>query len=156
MNSVEASYTHLQFPHSIIALVQDSQSPATPRSLASLSIPNIVTKLLSSIQPLTWNVITYQSDTSAGEVYDDISGAFFGNLMIDDDDTSDEDDEDSEESSVDLFIRFMQTMFKKLSKRAKRASRSVLPIAISPQLVLPSLLNWIIDRIFHCICGFVC
>ena len=52
----------------------------------------------------------------------------------------DEDEEDDAESSIDLFIRFLQTLFKKLSKRAKKASRSLLPAAISPQLVFFLLL----------------
>ncbi|OVA11948.1 hypothetical protein BVC80_8763g13 [Macleaya cordata] len=50
-------------------------------------------------------------------------------------DESDEEDEEERESSVDLLVRFVQSMFKKLSKRAKKATRSILPPAISPQLV---------------------
>lgn len=46
------------------------------------------------------------------------------------------DDEDDEtESSVDLLLRFLHSMFRKVSKRAKKASRSILPAAMSPQLV---------------------
>ncbi|XP_062111747.1 protein SHORT HYPOCOTYL IN WHITE LIGHT 1 isoform X2 [Humulus lupulus] len=47
----------------------------------------------------------------------------------------DSDEEDETESSVDLLIRFLRSMVKKISKRAKKASRSVLPPAISFQLV---------------------
>ncbi|KAI9169735.1 hypothetical protein LWI28_016932 [Acer negundo] len=71
---------------------------------------------------------------STGEDPDEIGETFFDDvIMVDDDD--DEDEEDDAESSIDLFIRFLQTLFKKLSKRAKKASRSLLPAAISPQLV---------------------
>ncbi|OMO55020.1 hypothetical protein COLO4_36242 [Corchorus olitorius] len=66
-----------------------------------------------------------------GEETGAIDEPFFGDLM---EEESDEDDE-TEESSVDLLIRFLQSMFKKASKRAKKASRSVLPAAMSPQLV---------------------
>ncbi|KAK3223156.1 hypothetical protein Dsin_010181 [Dipteronia sinensis] len=72
-----------------------------------------------------------QLDGSTGEDPDEIGEAFFDDVMM----MVDEDDEDDAESSVDLFIRFLQTLFKKLSKRAKKASRSLLPAAISPQLV---------------------
>ncbi|KAL5759657.1 hypothetical protein ACOSQ2_018495 [Xanthoceras sorbifolium] len=71
-----------------------------------------------------------QLDGSSGEHPDEIGESFFDDVMVDD-----EDEEEEEESSVDLFIRFLKTMFNKLSKRAKKASRSLLPSAISPQLV---------------------
>ena len=71
---------------------------------------------------------------SAGEDTDENGEVFFddGGAMVDD---ISDDEEDDTESSVDLLIRFLQTMFKKVSKRAKKASRSILPTAISPQLV---------------------
>ncbi|KAK0574421.1 hypothetical protein LWI29_023498 [Acer saccharum] len=74
-----------------------------------------------------------QLDGSTGEDPDEIGETFFDDMMTVDDD--DEDEQDDAESSIDLFIRFLQTLFKKLSKRAKKASRSLLPAAISPQLV---------------------
>ncbi|GMN41731.1 hypothetical protein TIFTF001_010950 [Ficus carica] len=72
----------------------------------------------------------------AQEIADD--GFFFdggGDLVVEEDDETDEEDEETEESSVDLLVRFLQSMVKKISKRAKKASRSVLPPAISTQLV---------------------
>ncbi|XP_047332141.1 protein SHORT HYPOCOTYL IN WHITE LIGHT 1 [Impatiens glandulifera] len=74
--------------------------------------------------------------SSTDDVPDEIQKLFFH----DDDDliegeSDSEDDDDETESSMDLLFRFIQSMFRKLSKRAKKASRSVLPAAISPQLV---------------------
>lgn len=66
-------------------------------------------------------------------------GFFFdGDELAEDDETDDEgeEEEETEESSVDLLVRFLQSMVKKISKRAKKASRSVLPPAISTQLVM--------------------
>ncbi|OMO57252.1 hypothetical protein CCACVL1_25880 [Corchorus capsularis] len=74
----------------------------------------------------------FQFYGSSGEETGAIDDPFFGDLV--EEEESDEDDE-TEESSVDLLIRFLQSMFKKASKRAKKASRSVLPAAMSPQLV---------------------
>lgn len=56
--------------------------------------------------------------------------------MEEEDEETDEEEEETEESSVDLLVRFLQSMVKKISKRAKKASRSVLPPAISTQLVI--------------------
>ncbi|XP_010098236.2 protein SHORT HYPOCOTYL IN WHITE LIGHT 1 [Morus notabilis] len=62
---------------------------------------------------------------------------FDGDELAEGDETDDEgeEEEETEESSVDLLVRFLQSMVKKISKRAKKASRSVLPPAISTQLV---------------------
>ncbi|RVX10579.1 Protein short hypocotyl in white light 1 [Vitis vinifera] len=68
---------------------------------------------------------------SAGEAPEEIDESFF-----EDEDLIESDEEDETESSADLLIKFLQSMFKKASKHAKKASRSVLPAAISPQLVL--------------------
>ncbi|KAK9276137.1 hypothetical protein L1049_005668 [Liquidambar formosana] len=71
------------------------------------------------------------NDSTGEEHEEEIEGAFFdGDDLMDD-----ESDEDETESSIDLLFRFFQSMFRKVSKRAKKASRSVLPTAISPQLV---------------------
>ncbi|RVW16625.1 Protein short hypocotyl in white light 1 [Vitis vinifera] len=67
---------------------------------------------------------------SAGEAPEEIDESFF-----EDEDLIESDEEDETESSADLLIKFLQSMFKKASKHAKKASRSVLPAAISPQLV---------------------
>ncbi|CBI32057.3 unnamed protein product, partial [Vitis vinifera] len=67
---------------------------------------------------------------SAGEAPEEIDESFF-----EDEDLIESDEEDETESSADLLIEFLQSMFKKASKHAKKASRSVLPAAISPQLV---------------------
>ncbi|GAV75597.1 hypothetical protein CFOL_v3_19075 [Cephalotus follicularis] len=70
-------------------------------------------------------------NNSVGEEDDGIGEGFVdGNDMIED-----ESEEDDTESSVDLLIRFLLSMFKKVSRRAKKASLSILPAAISPQLV---------------------
>ena len=59
------------------------------------------------------------------------------------DDLVEESDEDDEtESNIDLLMRFLQSMFRKVLKRAKKASRSVLPAAISIQLV-----SFTVDRV---------
>ncbi|XP_058069691.1 protein SHORT HYPOCOTYL IN WHITE LIGHT 1-like isoform X3 [Magnolia sinica] len=55
----------------------------------------------------------------------------------DDDDDSDEDDDD--DRSLDLLVRFFQNMFRKISRRARKAVRSVLPVLISPSLVVCTL-----------------
>ncbi|KAF8390319.1 hypothetical protein HHK36_024844 [Tetracentron sinense] len=70
-------------------------------------------------------------NASTGEEQEEIEEAFFGG----DYEIEDESDEDETESSIDLFFRFLQSMSKKVSKRAKKATRSVLPPAISSQLV---------------------
>eukprot|EP01018_Ginkgo_biloba_P014929 Gb_39755 [translate_table: standard] len=44
-------------------------------------------------------------------------------------------DDDEEDRSLDLLVRFVQNIFKKISRRARKAARSVLPSAISSQLV---------------------
>lgn len=75
---------------------------------------------------------SFQFDGSAGEETDAMEKPFFDDLV---EEESDDEDDDETESSVDLLIRFLQSMFKKVSKRAKKSSRSVLPAAISPQLV---------------------
>ncbi|RWR82784.1 protein SHORT HYPOCOTYL IN WHITE LIGHT 1 isoform X1 [Cinnamomum micranthum f. kanehirae] len=46
-----------------------------------------------------------------------------------------EEEEEEEESSIDLLFRFLHNLLRKMSKQAKKATRSVLPPAISPQLV---------------------
>ena len=71
-----------------------------------------------------------QLSGSAGEAPEEIDESFF-----EDEDLIESDEEDETESSADLLIKFLQSMFKKASKHAKKASRSVLPAAISPQLV---------------------
>lgn len=53
------------------------------------------------------------------------------NIFEDEDDL----DEEEEDSSLDLLVQFVQTMLKKISRRARKAARSILPSAISPQLV---------------------
>jgi hypothetical protein len=58
-----------------------------------------------------------------------------GGAIQEDGESSGDDDDDDTESSFDLFFRFVQSLFKKVSKRAKKASRSVLPPAISPEIV---------------------
>ncbi|XP_077210504.1 uncharacterized protein LOC143845986 [Tasmannia lanceolata] len=63
-----------------------------------------------------------------GEVIEEIEAAFSEEEI-------DEEDEEEEESSIDLLFKFLHNVFRKISKRAKKATRSVLPPAISPQLV---------------------
>ncbi|PON53728.1 hypothetical protein TorRG33x02_304140 [Trema orientale] len=74
------------------------------------------------------------NNSTPKETHEIIDEAFFfdGDDLAEDDES---DDEQETESSVDLLIRFLRSMVKKISKRAKKASRSVLPPAISTQLV---------------------
>ncbi|KAJ8760991.1 hypothetical protein K2173_022029 [Erythroxylum novogranatense] len=82
-----------------------------------------------------------------GEDPDGIGEVFFdGNDIIEDE--SDEDEET--ESSIDLLVRFLHSMFKKLSKRAKKACRSLLPSALSPQLVY-----FILSLVYFAVDGFL-
>ncbi|XP_021908626.1 protein SHORT HYPOCOTYL IN WHITE LIGHT 1 isoform X2 [Carica papaya] len=81
-------------------------------------------------------VCNAQLDNSVGEEHDSIDDPFFDMYAMAE---SESDEDDETESSVDLLIRFLQSMFKKVSKRAKKASRSLLPPAISPQLVICTL-----------------
>lgn len=46
-----------------------------------------------------------------------------------------EEDEEEEDRSLDLLARFIHHMFKKISRKARKAAKTVLPSAISPQLV---------------------
>lgn len=46
-----------------------------------------------------------------------------------------EEEEDEEDRSLDLLARFIHHMFKKISRKARKAGRTILPSAISPQLV---------------------
>ena len=66
-----------------------------------------------------------------------IDEPFFNDLV---EEESDEDDETK--SSVDLLMKLSERMFRKVSKRAKKASRSVLPAAISTQLV-----SFVVDKV---------
>lgn len=50
-----------------------------------------------------------------------------------------EEDEEEEDRSLDLLARFIHHMFKKISRKARKAAKTVLPSAISPQLVLCTL-----------------
>lgn len=76
------------------------------------------------------------SKSKSEETQERIEEAFYfdGDGLVEDDDETDE--EDDTESSVDLLLRFLQSTFKKLSRRAKKVTRSVLPAAISTQLVI--------------------
>lgn len=79
-------------------------------------------------------IVFLQLNGSTGLEFDEIDEGFFhGDDMIEEE--SDDDDDDGTESSIDLLFRFLHSMFKKVSKRAKKASRSVLPAALTPQLV---------------------
>jgi len=51
-----------------------------------------------------------------------------------------EEEEDEEDRSLDLLARFIHHMFKKISRKARKAARTILPSAISPQLVAFSAL----------------
>lgn len=46
-----------------------------------------------------------------------------------------EEDEEEEDRSLDLLARFIHHMFKKISRKARKAARTILPSALSPQLV---------------------
>jgi len=46
-----------------------------------------------------------------------------------------EEEEEDEDRSLDLLARFIYHMFKKISRKARKAARTILPSAISPQLV---------------------
>lgn len=46
-----------------------------------------------------------------------------------------EDDEEEEDRSLDLLARFIHHMFKKISRKTRKVARTILPSAISPQLV---------------------
>ena len=85
-----------------------------------------------------WVFFFPQPNNSTAEETHEIAdeGSFFddGDDMAEDEES---DEEEETESSVDLLIRFLQSMVKKITKRAKKASRSVLPPAISTQLVIP-------------------
>ncbi|XP_022734018.1 uncharacterized protein LOC111287626 isoform X2 [Durio zibethinus] len=116
-----------------IALSRSSLIPSPTKKLphllsptATLSFPN---KSLNT-KPPVMSIFRSRFDGSAGEETEAIDEPCFDYLV---EEESDEDDET--ESSVDLLMRFLQSMFRKVSKRAKKASRSVLPAAISPQLV---------------------
>jgi len=50
-----------------------------------------------------------------------------------------EEEEDEEDRSLDLLARFIHHMFKKISRKARKAARTILPSAISPQLVVCTL-----------------
>ncbi|XP_057948486.1 protein SHORT HYPOCOTYL IN WHITE LIGHT 1 isoform X2 [Malania oleifera] len=102
---------NLASPHQSLDQHRNSTSFESPR----ISIRRGIGKLNASIR---------------GEPKE-IDEAFFDG----DDVIEDESDGEETESSVDLLFRFFQSLFKKVSKRAKKASRSVLPAAISPQLV---------------------
>lgn len=51
------------------------------------------------------------------------------------DEDEDDEDEEDEDRSLDLLIKFVQNIFRKISRKARKAVRSVLPVAISSQLV---------------------
>ncbi|XVE75161.1 hypothetical protein DITRI_Ditri12bG0073200 [Diplodiscus trichospermus] len=93
---------------------------------ATLSFPH---KSVNPKSPIL-SICRSQFDGSAGEETEAIDESYFDDLV---EEESDEDDET--ESSFDLLMRFLQSMFRKVSKRAKKASRSILPAAMSPQLV---------------------
>ncbi|XWS34911.1 hypothetical protein CRYUN_Cryun21dG0077900 [Craigia yunnanensis] len=117
-----------------IALSCSSLIPITPTKKlphSSLSPPATLSFPHKSLNPKPPILSIFRSQFygSAGEETETIDEPFFDDLV----EESDEDDET--ESSVDLLMRFLQSMFRKVSKRAKKASRSVLPAAISPQLV---------------------
>lgn len=82
--------------------------------------------------------ISQANNSSGRETHHEIidEAFFFDGEDLAEEEESDEEDET--DSSVDLLIRFLQSMVKKISKRAKKASRSVLPPAISTQLVILS------------------
>lgn len=81
-------------------------------------------------KPRISSICRSQFDGSGYEESETVEEAFFPYLV---EESDDEDDET--ESSVDLLLRFLHSMFRKVSKRAKKASRSILPAAMSPQLV---------------------
>lgn len=60
-------------------------------------------------------------------------GIELGGYDFDEDD--DDEDEEDEDRSLDLLIKFVQNVFRKISRKARKAVRSVLPGAISSQLV---------------------
>ncbi|XVF02323.1 hypothetical protein REPUB_Repub04eG0165800 [Reevesia pubescens] len=99
---------------------------------SSLSEPATLPFPLKSLNPKSpiSSICHIQFDGSSGEGTETIDEPFFDDLV-----QEESDEDDATESSVDLLIRFLQSMFKKVSKRAKKALRSVLPAAISPQLV---------------------
>lgn len=86
------------------------------------------------------------SNSISEEPQESIDGAFFfdGDGLVEDDETGDE--EDDAESSIDLLLRFLQSLFKKISRRAKKATRSVLPTAISTQLVICCPCGLVVER----------
>ncbi|KAB2087626.1 hypothetical protein ERO13_A04G096700v2 [Gossypium hirsutum] len=81
-------------------------------------------------KPPISSICRSQFDGSGYEESEAVEEPFFPYLV---EESDDEDDET--ESSVDLLLRFLHSMFRKVSKRAKKASRSILPAAMSPQLV---------------------
>ncbi|XP_010272167.1 PREDICTED: uncharacterized protein LOC104608022 [Nelumbo nucifera] len=84
-----------------------------------------------------WHTISPRTSICHGKL-NDCSGEESGEIeetFFDDEDADDDSEEDEMESSVDLLFRFLRSMFRNVSKRAKKATRSILPPAISPQLV---------------------
>ncbi|KAK8303632.1 uncharacterized protein LOC105780107 isoform X3 [Gossypium raimondii] len=84
-------------------------------------------------KPPISSICRSQFDGSGYEESEAVEEPFFPYLV---EESDDEDDET--ESSVDLLLRFLHSMFRKVSKRAKKASRSILPAAMSPQLLMES------------------
>ncbi|KAJ4972482.1 hypothetical protein NE237_005656 [Protea cynaroides] len=76
------------------------------------------------------NICNGKPNSSGRETVEMEEGFFDGDGEIED-----ESEEDDSESSIDLLFKFMQSIFRRVSKSAKKATRSVLPPAISPQLV---------------------
>ncbi|XP_019168720.1 PREDICTED: uncharacterized protein LOC109164650 [Ipomoea nil] len=93
----------------------------------------------------------YRSQRRGGRV-----GIELGGYDFDEDEDEDEEDEDR---SLDLLIKFVQNVFRKISRKARKAVRSVLPVAISSQLVGFSVNGviiltflWVLKALLEVIC----
>ncbi|XP_042501104.1 protein SHORT HYPOCOTYL IN WHITE LIGHT 1-like [Macadamia integrifolia] len=114
--------------------------PSTSLCCSRLSSTNLTLSHLAfrpSLLHLRYNrcpgssICNGKPNASLGRETEDIGEVFFGG----DDEMEDESEEEDSDSSVDLLFRFTHSIFRKVSKRAKKATRSILPHAISPQLV---------------------
>ncbi|XXG64206.1 hypothetical protein AAC387_Pa05g2215 [Persea americana] len=120
------------------SLTKNSHSPPSPSPsppclyLTSLPSSHLFLTFPNPKTKTTTNTRLPKLKGALREAAEETEQAFFeGNQA----EIEEEEEEEEEESSIDLLFRFLHNLLRKMSKQAKKATRSVLPPAISPQLV---------------------
>eukprot|EP00268_Persea_americana_P013408 TRINITY_DN1588_c0_g1_i1.p1 TRINITY_DN1588_c0_g1~~TRINITY_DN1588_c0_g1_i1.p1 ORF type:complete len:200 (+),score=53.22 TRINITY_DN1588_c0_g1_i1:144-743(+) len=115
------------------SLTKNSHSPPSPSPpclyLTSLPSSHLFLTFPNPKTKTTTNTRLPKLKGALREAAEETEQAFFEG------DQAEIEEEEEEESSIDLLFRFLHNLLRKMSKQAKKATRSVLPPAISPQLV---------------------